>query len=195
MPTNRLVVKEEVGAYAAVLLDWLDKAGGQGLVLQVREQLDVVAHYLRTNTDLADLMADMDYTPAQRRGVVETAFAQLGLDALTVEWLGVMAEEGELGLLPRVAVSFKGQLEAKYSVTVVDVVTAVPLDAGLRRLISEKAAKDLGGTIVLNEEVDRSILGGVILSAQGQRIDASVFAQLESARNVLRQSTDGGESA
>ena len=33
----------------------------------------------------------------------------------------------------------------------------------------------------------------ILMSANGKRIDASVLSQLESARNVLKLSTDGGE--
>ena len=38
-----------------------------------------------------------------------------------------------------------------------------------------------------------SLIGGILMSANGKRIDASMTSQLEAARNVLKQSTDGGE--
>ncbi|MCL2826803.1 MAG: F0F1 ATP synthase subunit delta [Eggerthellaceae bacterium] len=195
MPTNRLIVKKEVAAYAGVLLDGLYEAGGQERVLEGREQLEGIARYLRTSTELSDVLADATYTPQQHRAIVEGSFTQLGLDPLMVGFLGVMAQEGDIELLPLVSASLKEQLESKLGITVVDVVTAVPLDDGLRQLISNKAATDLGTKIILREQVDKSILGGIIMSAQGRRIDASVFSQLESARNVLKLSTDGGESS
>ena len=46
---------------------------------------------------------------------------------------------------------------------------------------------------MLREHIDKSLLGGILMSANGKRIDASVLSQLESARNVLKLSTDGGE--
>ena len=39
----------------------------------------------------------------------------------------------------------------------------------------------------LIEHVDPSIIGGIILSARGQRRDASVRMQLESAKKVMTQ--------
>ena len=46
----------------------------------------------------------------------------------------------------------------KLGICVVDVTTAVPLDDGLRQLITEKAEADLGRRAVLRERIDASIL-------------------------------------
>lgn len=194
MPTNRLVVKEEVATYAGVLLDGSYEAGGQDLVLEVRQELEAVTRYLRAGTELSDALADISYTPQQRNAIVRNTFAQSGFTPVLVDVLGVMAERGDIGLLPRVFTSFGEQLESRLGITVIDVVTAVPLDDRLRDLISNKTATDLGTKVVLHEQVDTSILGGIVMSAHGKRIDASVSSQLESARNVLKLATDGGES-
>ena len=75
----------------------------------------------------------------------------------------------------------------------VDVTTAVPLDDGLRQLITEKAEADLGRRAVLRERIDASILGGIIMDVDGNYIDASMISQLNRARNDLKDTTDGGE--
>ena len=75
----------------------------------------------------------------------------------------------------------------------VDVTPAVPLDDGLRQLITEKAEADLGRRAVLRERIDASILGGIIMDVDGNYIDASMISQLNRARNVLKDTTDGGE--
>jgi F-type H+-transporting ATPase subunit delta len=46
---------------------------------------------------------------------------------------------------------------------------------------------------VLNESIDKSILGGIVMSINGKHIDASVISQLNKARQVLKE-TDGGEN-
>ena len=76
---------------------------------------------------------------------------------------------------------------------VVDVTTAVPLDDHLRDVISTKLSADLGRSVRLNETVDRSILGGIIMSTHGRRMDASVRTQLSNARQVLATASTGGE--
>lgn len=191
MPTNRLVIKETVDTYAQVLLDAANAAGGQEAVLEVRDQLEVVTKALRSNIDLQVALAEKAYTPEQREELVRNVFA--GMHPALVDVLLVMSERDDLELANRVYAAFDGLIEEKLGVVVVDVTTAVPLDDALRETISNKAAQDLGKKVVLRERVDKSILGGIIMSASGRRIDASIATQLDTARTVLKTTTDGGE--
>ena len=191
MPTNRLVAKETVDTYAQVLLDAANAAGGQDAVLEVRDQLEVVMKALRSNIDLQVALAEKSYTPEQREELVRNVFT--GMNPVLVDVLLVMSERDDLELANRVYAAFDGLIEEKLGVVVVDVTTAVPLDDALRETISKKAAQHLGKKVVLRERVDKSILGGIIMSASGRRIDASIATQLDTARTVLKTTTDGGE--
>lgn len=191
MPTNRLIVKEEVAVYAAVLFDGAFEAGGQDAVLEVRDEMVRVATAMRTNMELSVALSDPGYTPEQRAELARNVFA--GCNPVLLDVLAVLAERGDAALLPRILDSFAEQLQSKLNVCVVDVVTVVPLDDNLRRIITEKAEADLGTNVVLRESVDKSLLGGIIMSTNGKRIDASVASQLNHARNVLKTTTDGGE--
>ncbi|MEG2850422.1 MAG: ATP synthase F1 subunit delta [Raoultibacter sp.] len=191
MPTNRLVVKEEVATYAGVALQAAYEAGGQDGVLEVRDQMEQIVKALRSSMDLSSALADTSYTPQQKSALVQNVFADV--NPILLDVLSVMATRGDFPLLRRVWESFEAQLEEKLDVCVVDVTTAVALDDGLRQVITNKAAADLGKNVVLREQVDATILGGIIMSAHGKRIDASVATQLESARTVLKTTTDGGE--
>lgn len=191
MPTNRLVIKEEVATYASVLLDAAAEAGGQDAVLEVRDQAEQIVGFMRSNMDLSNALEDTSYTAEQRERIARGVFAPY--DPVLVDVLAVMAERGDIALLSRVLRSYEEQIEGKLNIAVVDVTTVVPLDDGLREVIKKKAEADLGSEVVLREHIDKSILGGIIMSANGKRIDASVLSQLESARSVLKLSTDGGE--
>ena len=191
MPTNRQILKEKVATYASVLLDGAYEAGGQDAVLEVRDQAERILRVARSNMDLSDALEDSSYTPEQRGQLVRNLFASS--NPVLVDVLAVMAEREDFALLSRVWASYGEQLERKLNVTVVDVTTVVELDDHLREVITKKAEADLGTNVVLREHIDKSLLGGILMSANGKRIDASVLSQLESARNVLKLSTDGGE--
>ena len=192
MPTNRLVVKETVAAYASILFDAVNAADGQDGVLEVRGQLSQVASAIRGNADLSSALASGEFSPEQRGELARNVFAQC--NPALAEVLGVMAERGEANLISRVAAAYEEQLGSKLNLCVVDVTTVVELDDHLREVIKKKAETELGMNVVLNEQIDKSLLGGIIMSANGRRIDASMRFQLDNARTVLRQSTvDGGE--
>lgn len=191
MPTNRHVQKEKVATYASVLLDGALAAGGQDAVLEVRDQTERIIRIVRSNMDLSSSLHDSSYTPEQRNSLARNVFAQA--NPVLVDVLAVMAERGDFALLSRVWESYGEQVERKLNVTVVDVTTVVPLDDHLREVITKKSEADLGTKVVLRESIDKSLIGGILMSANGKRIDASMTSQLEAARNVLKHSTDGGE--
>ena len=191
MPTNRLVEKEKVVTYAAALLDAANEAGGQEGVLAVRDELGQVVAIMRQNIDLTEALSEVTYSPAQRAELARNVFA--ACDPVLVDVLAVMAERGDMGLISRISASFADQITEKLNVTVVDVTTVVELDDHLREIIIKKTSAELGCDVVLREHIDKSILGGILMSANGTYIDASVKTQLENARTTLKQTVDGGE--
>lgn len=103
--------------------------------------------------------------------------------------LAKMSEEGDLDKLPEVLDLYRGMVDEQQEVVGVHVTTAIPLDDELRDMITQKCESDLESRVFLIEHVDPTIIGGIILSARGQRRDASVRTQLELARKVMTQDT------
>lgn len=101
--------------------------------------------------------------------------------------LSAMAANGDLDHLPEVLEMYSDMAEGDQQTVGVTVTTAVPLDAELRMLITQKCELDLGANVFLIERVDPSIIGGLIISANGKRRDASIKTQLEAARKVMIQ--------
>lgn len=122
------------------------------------------------------------------------------LASASPELLGVlatMAERGQLDLLPEVAATYHAMTEEDEDVVGVKVTSAVPLDDDLRAKISERVRERLGREVFLIENVDPSIIGGLVIEARGQRRDISVKTQLRAAREALDSTTAtiGGEAA
>ncbi len=191
MPINRLVVKEEIATYAGILFDAASDRGGLEAVLEVWSQMEAVIGAMRADMGLASTLSDPDAADDVRYELAKGAFGacepELG------EVLAVMAQRRDLDLLPRVLEALNGLMAEKLDTVVVDVTTVVPLDDELRRIIKEKTEADLGANVVLREHIDKAILGGIIMSTGEKRIDASIISQLNHARNVLKETTDGGE--
>lgn len=185
MPTNRLVVKGQIATYAQILFDAAFNAGGQDGVLEVRGQAAEVVSVIRENAELKSVLADSAYTPEQHASVIKSVFADANL--ALVEVLGVMAERRETALLPHVRDAYEGLIASKLKVCVVSVTTAVALDDRLREVIKRKAESGLGMNVVLDERIDESIMGGIVMSANGERIDASVQTKVDNVREALKR--------
>jgi F-type H+-transporting ATPase subunit delta len=189
MRISRAVAKQIVSTYGAALYD---AVASSDAVDEVSVQLDAVQRLVRSSSPLRDAFADDSVSPQHRARIAHEVFA--GLNPALLGVLSVMAEREHFDLLPSVADRYAELAEERRGAVAVDVTTAVELTAELRKAIAEKIAADLGSGIVLREKVDPAIIGGVIISAHGRRIDASISSQLESARGVLSTASTGGEA-
>ena len=110
--------------------------------------------------------------------------------------LDTMSKRDQLDLLPKVAAAFKYVAEEDEDVVGVTVTTAIPLDDELRQTITKKCEQDFGRKVFLIEQVDPSIVGGLVLEARGERRDISVKTQLRIAQETLANSANsyGGEA-
>ena len=189
MRTSRVLAKQIVAAYAGVLYD---AAATGDVVDEVSTQLDAVVRLVRSNAPLRDALVDDSVAGDQRATIAREVFA--GLFPALVDVLAVMVERDNFDLLSAVAEHYGVVSEEKRGLVAVDVTTAVSLTAALRDSISAKISADLGKGVVLREKVDPAIIGGIVISTHGRRIDASIASQLESARLVLSTAPTGGEA-
>ena len=189
MRTSRTLAKQIVATYAGVLFD---AAAATDEVDAVSTQLEAVVRLVRGNAPLRDAMLDDSVDGAQRAQVSRDVFA--GLNPALVDTLAVLVERDNFDLLSSVVEEYGQVAEERRGIVAVDVTTAVELTAALRDSISAKLSADLGKGVVLREKVDPSIIGGIVISTQGHRIDASISSQLEAARIVLSTAPTGGEA-
>jgi F-type H+-transporting ATPase subunit delta len=184
MPIDRTRLRKASAIYADVLLQ-AAMAGEKALELS--EQLQQVSAIVRGNVELRNTLADKSLPGADRANVLKELLADF--DAALVAVLVVMTERDDIALLPRVCESYVELAEQALESVFIDVTTVVALDDGLRQLIKDKYSAQFGRAVLLREHVDSSLVGGIVLSARGRRVDASVLSQLDKARNTLaRQS-------
>ncbi len=188
MPTKRILVKQEVTTYAACLLEAGQEAGR---VFEDLEELKDAYSAVVKSSQMREFLQDVNVPAENKSAFVKDAFSGLAPEVVAI--LSVVAERGDTKLLGRIVAEYEAQAEKALDMVVVDVTTAVPLDDHRRDVISTKLTADLGKKVRLNEKVDRSILGGIIMDTHGKRMDASVKSQLTHARQVLSNASTGGE--
>lgn len=191
MKTNRLLVKSVVKTYANMLFE---ASCAEDRALSQVKELEQTAALLRSQRDLAEALDGSELPAANKEALVHELFDGNIAPELRAS-LVVMAQRSELSLLDRVAECYRELVEDKLKVVIAEVTTAVELDDQLRTIVLRKLKDMTGKEVYLEELVDPSIIGGIIVNAQGKRIDASVSAQLMHARSVLSKTVSiGGEA-
>ncbi len=122
-------------------------------------------------------------SPERKRSLVRE---QLGA-SVTPEaqnLLGVMVRRGRTELLPDVLTWFGDFADRALGIQRFTVTTAVPLSDQQRTQLKERLAAGQG-QVVLTEQVDPQILGGLVVRQEDVIRDYSVRARLESLRERL----------
>lgn len=188
MPKNRMLIKKEVSTYAQVLLDAARQAGRQ---YEISAQLEEMKKVVRMSPGLAEVLRDTSLPEATRSEIIGEAFKEFDPDM--IKFIMVMADRGEIALLPQVAAEYDRELQEEDNVVILDVATVIPLDDELREKIKAKFGAQFGKEIALREHVDSWLLGGMNVRANGKRIDCCTATRLDKMRVALSDVTTGGE--
>ena len=180
MRTNLIYTRAKATVYAEVLLE---AAKASDSVFTVAGEFDELVAVVRGSIELRKALIDKAIPAEAKKGLVAEIFEGFAPELLAT--FDVMVDREDLSLLPRVCETYVTLAEDALDAAFVDVTTVVPLDEALRQQIITKYSAQLGRRVLLREYVDPSLIGGIVLSTHGKRIDASVSSQLESARHVL----------
>lgn len=107
------------------------------------------------------------------------------LERLFVEFLTVLIEKNRVGFLPEIIDEFNRLIEAEKGIGRVTVITAVKLTETERSQLAAKLAGKTGLSIVLEEKLDKNIIGGMIVILHNEIIDGSVKHGLDILQEQL----------
>jgi F-type H+-transporting ATPase subunit delta len=120
----------------------------------------------------------------RKRILIQVGNAQQ-LSVLAIHFLSLLLERDRLAHLPGIVSCFrrllneaKGRVEAK-------VVSASALEPGFAERVSEQLRAMSGMDVVLQQEVDPSLMGGMTVELEGKVYDGSIRSQLEKMKQRI----------
>ena len=106
-------------------------------------------------------------------------------DAPFAQFLGEMAEQSRMGLLPEVAELFEAMKRDSESQLLVKVTSAMTLDAAQAEQLKTSLKRRFKREIELETSVDASLLAGVVIDTGDEVIDGSARGRLERLASTL----------
>jgi F-type H+-transporting ATPase subunit delta len=171
------------GRYASALFDLASEAGN---VSTVEADLDKLAAALAESPDLAALIRNPEVSRADLGKAVAALGKYLGLDALSSNFLGVLAQNRRLSQLPAVIAAFNTIAAAQRGEVTAEVKSAHKLSDTQIATLQQKLKAREGRNIKLHASVDPELLGGLVVTIGSKRIDSSIRTRLNSLAHAMK---------
>jgi F-type H+-transporting ATPase subunit delta len=113
----------------------------------------------------------------------------------TLRFVEVVLERGRQHLLPVILEGFEALAEEFGNRQTMEVTSAVPLPGPVRERLRDIFARLTGRVIVLQERLDPSLLGGVVVQLGDIRIDGSIRSRLDQLRERMLRATPAAAGA
>jgi F-type H+-transporting ATPase subunit delta len=173
--------------YARALLD-VAREQGADAINEVEQDLYGLADLWESSPELRTVIGHPKLTRDRKRAAV-TAALEGKVQPLTIRFVSVLVEKGRLDVIRDIALEFDAASDEAQNVAKAKVATYLPLAEAQRAKLEERLrAFTARARVVIEETVDPSLLGGIVVRIGDQVLDGSVAGRLRKMRErvVLR---------
>jgi F-type H+-transporting ATPase subunit delta len=168
--------------YAKAIIDLAQEAG---ILKEVGQDLERIANLFAESHELVNTFADPTIAPEAKERVLADVLEKGGVQELTMRFIHIVLQKGRILGIGEIARSYRDlsdQLENRIRARVV---SAAPLSEQDEDRIKDTLSKISGKNVILEIEIDESLLGGVVSYMGSQVYDGSIKNQLTQIRENL----------
>jgi F-type H+-transporting ATPase subunit delta len=168
-------------AHAEALLQLADE---RRLTQQVADEVAGLGASFEASPEFKAFFASPSIGDSERDRVLKSAILPR-VGPLTGSFLELLSSKGKLGLVPDISRAFASLLDARQGKADVEVTVARKLSPSELDQVRQRISTAIKKEAVVNQKVDESIIGGIVIRVGDTLIDGSVKAQLDSLSKKL----------
>lgn len=157
----------------------------ENLCEQILCELKTVRSLFAENPEYITLLDFPSVRIEDRTDAVKAALS--GMSEYVVNLLCILTEKRRAQLFSAAAKEFERLFDEENGILKVTAITAVPLSQSQKEAIAIRLTAEIVGTkqVIVDNKIDPSILGGLILQYAGRQTDASVALQLKTLQQKI----------
>lgn len=162
-------------------------AHSEGVAADVEQSLDALVRLAHENPDFQRYLRSPVITADAKVAALGPILQTLSLHPFAANVVRVLARNGRLFALLAVAEQFKVMAAQGRGEVSAEVTSAAPLSAQQLSHLAETLRQRIGKTVTLNERVDASLIGGLIVKVGSQMIDSSLKTKLTAMKIAMKE--------
>lgn len=173
--------------YATALVDTAVEAGSLDAVEQDLKDFEGM---LSASEDLQNLICSPLIKRGQQRDAMVAVAQKAKFNSLTQNFLALLAENHRLNIISAIISAVKTDMSRRRGEVVADVQAAFALSDLQTKALKDALGKATGKNISLNVEIDRDLIGGMVVTVGSKMIDDSVKRKLERLERAMKSSSN-----
>jgi len=161
--------------YAKSLIDLAQEQGNLETVKQDMEQFVAV---LRANKELQAVLKNPIMKQDKKRNILDALFEKRIHPSITA-FFHIMVRKGRAGILYATAQEFIREYNEVKGIVHATVISAVPLSSKNLETLRRVIASEINAEVILQNQVDPSLIGGFVVKVGDKQIDASITGKLK----------------
>jgi F-type H+-transporting ATPase subunit delta len=137
--------------------------------------------------DLNTVLNNPAFGLESRKSVVAKVAEHLRLTPLSVRFLSLLMERDRLAYLPSIALHYHGLLDETKGRVEAQIAAPAPLGDAVLEKMRDALQKVCGKEVILRENVDPGLIGGVLIELEGKIYDGSIRTQLENMKESIER--------
>lgn len=166
------------GRYAAALYELASAMQKTG---EIEAELEVFSQVLKGSAELEKFFANPQLSAAQKRQLLTRIYQgkQHEIYGTLLNFFTVLFEKHRFHLIHEIVASFRRIADEAEGQGVIEIRTAVPLDATAEAAIVSRLEKIAGHRVTAKKQVDPALIGGVVVRLKNKIWDGSVKHQID----------------
>ena len=163
----------------------IDLAGDENIVAEVGSDLDRLGELFTENPSLVHVFSDPTVSLGDKETVLRQILEKGAIKELTLKFVHVLLEKNRILGIGEIARSYQELADDLENRVRARVVAAAPLDEADEERLKKALSRLSGKEVIIQLEVDESLLGGVVAYVGGQVYDGSLSNQLQQVKESL----------
>lgn len=128
---------------------------------------------------LGNALANPVFTPEERKQVLEQVLGALKLDSTVANFLRLLLDKNRMDGIDGVVREYRAFADIEANRVRATVTSATKLNAATQKKVQAALAEATGKSVVLDVQVDPTLIGGIVAQVGSRVFDASIRSRIE----------------
>ena len=170
--------------YATALFDLASETDD---ISSLEKNVETLTQAIDESPDLNSLISSPIYSRDQQKNAIGAIAKKMGVSAVMINALSLMAEKRRLFVVPTFLSVLKDLISESKNEITAEVVSAQSLSKGQVEKLGKSLKNNFGKDVKVNATVDPTLIGGMVVKVGSRMIDTTIRAKLNSLQNTMKE--------